>query len=421
MGDASPAPNPEPELKEVPTAEESAPSNSDGASCFIVISPEDGPGLDEESQKDSPRREQVGEGGAEEELSPVEETLEPWEMDATPGAAPPSPDAAPEAEGRANVAEYHAPTPEGYVTPTGVLAATGSPMRPRTSPKRKQLSSPEGSEVAAGLVSAVKRHCGSASESIPGSRLPGRMPYGLPPRIDGEEPGIVEGEESRTSTSEGDGNPETLPTTPEHTARSPGLSQEEEPDDLVFTTPPEGDRPSGTPKDSPTKGEEDLNGNFLGPLDGLAAPPNQPATTGTPAGSEPPLPVGQEVPTEDILPPVGNEREQPSELEPVAVSTWPFSPVAEGEDNPTIPPFRFTQPLNLSNDSCRDDFKSPSGEVTRPYQPHLGKTSMRTTDWTYYHAQDETDPTEYHPDWPTGMREMGQSGWYSVGSVSSCA
>ncbi len=32
---------------------------------------------------------------------------------------------------------------------------------------------------------------------------------------------------------------------------------------------------------------------------------------------------------------------------------------------------------------------------------------MRTTDWTYYHAQDEADPTEYHPDWPTRMREMG--------------
>ncbi len=32
---------------------------------------------------------------------------------------------------------------------------------------------------------------------------------------------------------------------------------------------------------------------------------------------------------------------------------------------------------------------------------------MRTTDWTYYHAQDEADPTAYHPDWPTGMRELG--------------
>ncbi len=32
---------------------------------------------------------------------------------------------------------------------------------------------------------------------------------------------------------------------------------------------------------------------------------------------------------------------------------------------------------------------------------------MRATDWTYYHAPDEANPTEYHPDWPTGLREMG--------------
>ncbi len=32
---------------------------------------------------------------------------------------------------------------------------------------------------------------------------------------------------------------------------------------------------------------------------------------------------------------------------------------------------------------------------------------MRATDWMYYHAQDEANPTEYHPDWPTRMKEMG--------------
>ncbi len=61
----------------------------------------------------------------------------------------------------------------------------------------------------------------------------------------------------------------------------------------------------------------------------------------------------------------------------------------------------------MSSDSRRNDFESPNGEVTRPYQRHLGKTYMRATDWTYYHAQDEANPTEYHPDWPTGLREMG--------------
>ncbi len=32
---------------------------------------------------------------------------------------------------------------------------------------------------------------------------------------------------------------------------------------------------------------------------------------------------------------------------------------------------------------------------------------MRATDWTYYHEQDEANPTEYHLDWPNGLREMG--------------
>ena len=35
--------------------------------------------------------------------------------------------ALPEAEEKIPIAEYHAPTPEGYVTPTGVLSATGFP------------------------------------------------------------------------------------------------------------------------------------------------------------------------------------------------------------------------------------------------------------------------------------------------------
>ncbi len=115
--------------------EESAPSSSDGAGYPIVVSPEDGPSPNEEGQKDSLRSEQVGEAGAEEELFPVEETLEPREMDATPAATPPSPDAAPEAEEIVNVTEYRAPTSEGYVTPTGLLSATGSPTRPTASPR----------------------------------------------------------------------------------------------------------------------------------------------------------------------------------------------------------------------------------------------------------------------------------------------
>ncbi len=114
-------------------------------------------------------------------------------MDATPAVTPPSPEAALETEEKANMAEYHAPTPERYVTLTGLLSTMGSPTRPRTSPKRKQLSSLEGSEIAAGLVNMVKRHCGSASESAPSCRLPGHMPYGLPSYNGRKEPEIVRG------------------------------------------------------------------------------------------------------------------------------------------------------------------------------------------------------------------------------------
>ncbi len=387
--DALPAPNPETELTKAPAARENAPPNPGGACCPIVTPPEDGLGSYEESQKDDPRREQVGETGTEEEPIPVEEALEPREMDATPAVTPPSPGTPTEAVERVTIAEYHAPTPEGYVTPTGVLSATGSPTRPRVSPKRKQLSSSEGREIAAGLVSAVKRHCGSESESISSSRLPGRMPYGLPPRIDGEEPKVIGGEGSQTPTSEGNENPGTLPTTPEHTAHSPGSSQEEGPDDLVFVTPPEEDQPSRTRRGSLIKGEKETNEDFLELLDELTEPPNRPAPVGAPSETESPLPAGSGAIIEDTLPPVEDEREQPSEPEMAAASMRPSSPAAEEEDNPTVPPFQFTQPLNLSTDFRGDDFQSPIGEVTRPYQRHLGITSMRTSDWTYYHAQDE--------------------------------
>ncbi len=156
MEDILPIHSPKAGLKEMPAAGRSIPPCSDGAISPIVVPREDGCNLNEESQKDSLQSEQAGEAGAEGRPSFVEEALEPREMDATPAVTPPSPKAALKTEERANVAEYLAPTPEGYVTPTGLLSTTGSPTRPRTSPKRKQVSSPEGSEIAAGLVSAVK-------------------------------------------------------------------------------------------------------------------------------------------------------------------------------------------------------------------------------------------------------------------------
>ncbi len=104
---------------------------------------------------------------------------------------------------------------------------------------------------------------------------------------------------------------------------------------------------------------------------------------------------------------MGSEEEPLTGPEPVAVSTRPSSPASEREDSPAIPPFQFTQPLNVSTDSRGDDFGSPIEEITRPYQRYLGQTSIRRSDWTYYQEQDQADPAEYHPSWPTGMRELG--------------
>ncbi len=309
--------------------------------------PEDGLGSDEESQKDRLHCEQVGETGAEEESVPVGDAVDPREMDTTTAATPLSPAASPEAEERIPIAEYHAPTPEGYVTPISVLSATGSPTRPRASPKRKQLSSPEESEIAAGLACAVKRHCGSASELVPSPRLPGRMPYGLPSCLEGEEREKVGRRESQSLTSERDDGLSTPPTTPVHAARSLDVSQEEEAEDPIFATPPEENKSSGMPRNSPTTGKEDADGNFLGPLDKLAASLHHPTTVRSPAG-DCGTPAGPEASEGAVPPSVGSEEEPLMGPEPVAASTRPSSPVMEGEDNPTIPPFQFTQPLDVS-------------------------------------------------------------------------
>ena len=407
VGTALPALDPEKELEKAPAAKDDVSSNPDAIGCPVMMLPEDGPGPSEEGQKDSPYREQAGKVGAEEESVPAEDIVDPREMDTTPAATPPSLAASPGAEEKIPTAAYHAPTPEGYVTPTGVLSATASPTRPRASPKRKQLSSPEGSEIAAGLACAVKRHCGSASELVPDPRLPGRMPYGLSSRLDEEEPKSVGRRESQSSTSERNEGLRTSPTTPMHAARALDVSQEEEPEDPIFATPPEENKSSRTPRNSPTMGREDVDGNFLGSLDELAASPNHSTIVGSPAGAIRSSPVGWETSEENVPLSVRSEGESLTGSEPAVVSTRPSSPAEEGEDNLTIPPFQFTQPLNVSTDSRGNDFESPGGEITEPYQRYLGQTSMRRSDWTYYQEQDQADPAEYHPSWPTGMRELG--------------
>ncbi len=106
----------------------------------------------------------------------------------------------------------------------------------------------------------------------------------------------------------------------------------------------------------------------------------------TPAETEPPSPLEPDAPELDTQSPDGDERWQPSEPEPSATSTQPSSPAAsqdaEGVDSYAIPPFQWNKTLSLSVDSCRNDFESPNEDVTKPYQPRIGKVSMRGTDWT---------------------------------------
>ena len=190
--------------------------------------------------------------------------------------------------------------------------------------------------------------------------------------------------------------------TPEHTGKSQELNPGEDSEDLLFVTAPEGEI---------AKAEGDMNGNFSKQLDELVASRSQLTPTETPAETEPQPPVEPDAPEVGTQPPDGDEEWQPSGPEPFTASTPPSSPAArqgaEGLDDCTIPSFQWSKPLNLSINSHGNDFESPNEDVTSPYKRHIGNTSMRATDWTYYQAQDEVNPTKYHPDWPTELKEMG--------------
>ncbi len=115
---------------------------------------------------------------AEEKFSVVNEALGSWGMDATPAVTSSPPETKPDTKEGSGMIGQTVPTTERCVTPMGLLSADSS-SRPRTSPKRKLLYSPEGRKIATGWENAVKRHLGSMPEHTPFSRLPGRMPYGM--------------------------------------------------------------------------------------------------------------------------------------------------------------------------------------------------------------------------------------------------
>ncbi len=209
-------------------------------------------------------------------------------------------------------------------------------------------------------MSVVKRYCGSASGYAPSPRLAGRMPYRAPSCTDGEGPEAVGERENQAPMLQRDGDPRTPPMTPECTGNSQGLNPGEEPEDLLFVTPPEGDRPSGTAGDELTKAEGDMNGNFSKQSEKLVASRSPLMPAETPAGTEPQPLVEPDAPNVDTQSPDGDEGWQALEPEPVAASMPPSSPAAsqgaEGWDDHAIPSFQQSKPLNLSTDSRRNDY-----------------------------------------------------------------
>ncbi len=185
-----------------------------GTSSPIAVSGDGGFDPNERSPINNLQDVEADSDEAEERFSLAEEVLEPREIDATPAVTSSPPAVKPDVEEGAGVADYTAPTPEGCVTPMGLLSAAGSPSRPRTSPKRKQLSSPEGSEIAAGWVNTVKRHSGSVPEHASNFRFPGRMPYGASSPARKVEPGTVEEGRDKVPMQQKEEDPTTPPMTP---------------------------------------------------------------------------------------------------------------------------------------------------------------------------------------------------------------
>ncbi len=127
-----------------------------------VVAPRDSgpdPGVgNRESDPQEPESDEV-----EEKFSPANEVLEPRGMEATPAMT--SRDRTGYKGGIGAVGQTVSTT-KRCVIPMDLLTVD-SPSRPRTSPKRKQLSPPEGSEVAADWENTVKRHCSSMQEHPP--------------------------------------------------------------------------------------------------------------------------------------------------------------------------------------------------------------------------------------------------------------
>ncbi len=209
------------------------------------------PGPDEENREGDPQDMEAEPDGADEKSSLGDEVLEPRGMEATPTMASPPPETDKDAREGSEEVGLTVSATERCGTLTDLLSLD-SPSWLRTSPKRKQLSPPEGSEVAADRENAVKRHRGSTPEQTPFSRLPSRMPYWSPPLTDKTGLGATgeEGDESMEPREEEE--PTDSSTAPEDESEPSETPSGDELKEPTLTAPSDGDGISGPLRDGPT-------------------------------------------------------------------------------------------------------------------------------------------------------------------------
>ncbi len=176
-----------------------------GTSSPVVTSRDSGSGPNEGNQESDPQDMEAESDEVEEQFSLANEVLV-----ATPAMTSSPPETEPGTREGSGEVEQTVSTTERCVTPTDLLSVD-SPSCPRTSPKRKQLSPPEGSEVAADWENAVQRHLGSTPEHTSFSRLPGRRPYWSPPLAKETGLGAPREEEDESKTPWGRGGTSRFP------------------------------------------------------------------------------------------------------------------------------------------------------------------------------------------------------------------
>ncbi len=286
----------------------------------ITVSGDGGINLNEGSRRDNPQDMEAESDEADKKFSLAKEVLEPRGIDATPAATSLPLETGPDITEGSGVVRQIVPTTERCVTPMDLLTAD-SPSRPRTSPKRTQLSSPEGSEIAAGWDNSIKRHRSSTPEHTPISRLPSRMPYWTPCLAEKEGPGAAGEGGDKSPLPRKDEEPMAPLVAPEDVGEPSELQRGEELKDLLFMAPLDGDKPSGPSGDEFALAQGVVDPSEEEKLPKLPEGEESDAARGkikpveTPAETEPQPPLRPEASEVGIRPPDGDEGQQPSESE----------------------------------------------------------------------------------------------------------